>query len=527
MNRKKKDGDDNSDDGNKKDSLLDVFLGVGAAVGAVVGAAAIGYGTYKLAKYVQQPSLNVDDIGVNFNEWRIPREINNQEMKLAKQLCDASDSELNIEEAEWNKATKAVNKVLDLLMPEIKSEAAKYEGLVIEKYVKQGSSREGLKVHAADEFDVLLQFHFENIDYEVEPVQSGANVLPELAYLSVNSTMKELSFSHEKLHRKGVFCEMQGDPYISTMALQEKVFKSIIAMAADRVVHKINHGRTEDTLGFRISLRTNPPSVNIRIQFTESEDPLSAIFKVLEISKQSSQKVIDVDIVPGLLISDDTVPDPTNKRRTMKCPKYAVFKWFTENHRSATGYEGREFLWRLCSSGYEKHVMDVARGKQDQCHIVTALRFLKLYFRNGKHNAIGRNEPPPQVVTVLRSYHLKHVAFYCILFLRVINKEKLSSVDDALTYMLEFLGVCLEERRLPHFFHANRYVTSMFPSLKSHPRELKYDLFQSKRGDALNQAMLSYRTMADVIFSVIKRPANTHRIVQQFRSYISSGNYFQ
>jgi hypothetical protein len=34
--------------------LLDVFLGVGAAVGAVVGAAAIGYGTYKLAKYVQQ-----------------------------------------------------------------------------------------------------------------------------------------------------------------------------------------------------------------------------------------------------------------------------------------------------------------------------------------------------------------------------------------------------------------------------------------------------------------------------------------
>lgn len=48
------------------------------------------------------------------------------------------DSELNIDHTEWEKATEAVNKVLNMLITEIQKEAAKYEGLVIEKYVKQG-----------------------------------------------------------------------------------------------------------------------------------------------------------------------------------------------------------------------------------------------------------------------------------------------------------------------------------------------------------------------------------------------------
>lgn len=120
--------------------------------------------------------------------------------------------------------------------------------------------------------------------------------------------MTALSGTHPKLYRKGVFCDIKGEAYISTWALQEKVFKSIIAMAADRVVNNINYRRAE---GFRIYLRTNPPSLNIRIEFTEKEekDSLLTLFqRVLDISTENGnqpvKKTIDVDIVPGNCVND-------------------------------------------------------------------------------------------------------------------------------------------------------------------------------------------------------------------------------
>ncbi|XP_053408257.1 uncharacterized protein LOC123560037 [Mercenaria mercenaria] len=350
--------------------------------------------------------------------------------------------------------------------------------------------------------------------------------------------MEDLLLTHPKLCKKGVFFEMNDKPYLSTMALQEKVFKSIIASASDRIESRVNEGQSRETYGFRIKLRTNPPSVNIRIELANN-DVYKNIKKThaicygefhAQMGRQngSEKTVIDVDIVPGLLLSEDRVPDPTSKRRTMPCPTYAVFKWFTENHRSASRFGAKpHLLWRVCSSGYEKHVIDVARGKREQMHIVNALRILKLYFRNRKKMAIDRYEPPPQVVTVLRSYYLKHIAFYCILFLRVLNKVEISDVEVALTYMLEFLGVCLKERKLPHFFHANEYITSMFPNFNCQPRSLRYDLFQGKSGDSLNQAMLTYRTMTDRMFAMFTESAVNENVVQRFRSYVLAGSYYK
>ncbi|XP_045208218.2 uncharacterized protein LOC123560041 isoform X2 [Mercenaria mercenaria] len=482
--------------------------------------------------------LNVCDIGVNFDDWRIPKELSVSELSVAKRICDASETELNIDNGEWNKATETVNKVLNMLMAEIKCEARKY-GLFIEKYVKQGSSREGLKVHAPDEFDVLLQYSFENLEYKVVNKSVNGKLLPELAYLRLDEKeLCELSDTHSRLYNKNVFEKLDGNLYLNARQLHEKVFKSMIAAASASVESKVNQGERRDKFGFKINLSTNPPSENIRIKLIEKDDVYTAFDRLYDIQLEDSLKIrpealvqqketiIDVDIVPGLLFSEDVVPNPVDKDGTMLCPTYAVFKWRTENDRSAFLYGGEpHLLWRVCSSGYEKHVIDVARGKREQMHIINALRLLKLYFRNMNQRAKDQNEPPPQVVTVLRSYHLKHIAFYCILFLRVLKKVQVSDVKVSLAYMLEFLGICLEERKLPHFFQANEHICLMFPRLELQPNALRYDLFQGKRGDSLNQARLSYLKMKKEMFSVIGELV-VPDVVQLFRTYIASGNYY-
>jgi hypothetical protein len=209
------------------------------------------------------------------------------------------------------------------------------------------------------------------------------------------------------------------------------------------------------------------------------------------------------------------------------CPTYAVLKWKTDNDRSAALYgNDPQLLWRICSSGFEKHVIDIAQGKTEQQHILTALRVMKLYFRNGKEKAKSRHETPEQVFTVLRSYYLKHIAFYCILFLTVLNHVQLKDLETALSYMLEFLSVCLEEKKLPHFFQANEHIHELFPDVEAQESALRYNLFKEKRGDALNQATLSFRSMKRKICSIIGSVEIAAYVVREFREYILEGNYY-
>lgn len=39
----------------------------------------------------------LQQIGVNFNEWRIPRNITDSEIKMAKQLCHACKLQYNVD----------------------------------------------------------------------------------------------------------------------------------------------------------------------------------------------------------------------------------------------------------------------------------------------------------------------------------------------------------------------------------------------------------------------------------------------
>ena len=207
----------------------------------------------------------------------------------------------------------------------------------------------------------------------------------------------------------------------------------------------------------------------------------------------------------------------------MECPRYAVFKWFTENQPSAYLHDcDPSCLWRMCSSGYEKHVLDASRGSLEQSYIITALRIMKYEFRERK-----RSYSPPQVVTVLRSYHLKHIAFYCILYLTVLNKIELSGVRESLAYFLQFLQVCLEKQKLPHFFHSNPLLIYMFPGYQIAERSLQYNLLAGKSFDALRQARLSFKDLKQKLgfkYSLISQQTYSE-FSKTFREFVESGRY--
>ncbi|XP_053409147.1 uncharacterized protein LOC123561452 [Mercenaria mercenaria] len=130
-------------------------------------------------------NLQFSEIGVNFNERRRPESTwgqDNGDLKLRHEFRS-----IDIRPNDWDRATTTVDAVLDMLLCEMQEIARKeYKDLVIEKYVRQGSSREGLKVNKADEFDVLLLFHIMGMHLEINHLTDANDfILPEFGRLVV------------------------------------------------------------------------------------------------------------------------------------------------------------------------------------------------------------------------------------------------------------------------------------------------------------------------------------------------------
>ena len=349
------------------------------------------------------------------------------------------------------------------------SVAGKFKGLKIERYVRQGSSREGLKVIAPDEFDTLLLYHLENIYLSPRNIETASNkIIPEFCKMTCNRSRDTVKARLPTLFKKGVFKELaDGTVCLSSRALHQQVFQSIIDQATDKIRDIISNLEIRGKrLEFQISRIMNPPSINLTIHVTNG-------------------KKINVDVVPGLLLREDQIPDPARLGQTMDCPVYAVFRWAEEASVKAQKFTDPDTVWRICSSGYEKHTADVARCRQQERYIMTALRILKTYFTKTKKSG---NSTPPQIVTVLRSYHLKHIAFYILLHTQYIHKIELKGVEEVLKYFFSFLRISLEKKQLPHFFHSNTYITYMYPNYPVNHNAMRFNLLGQKSDEALNQA---------------------------------------
>ena len=111
----------------------------------------------------------VSDIGINYNKWRRPvKSFGPGDMGLEEQISRHSYiKDFDVEHDDWKKSVNAINILLEnILLKEFQTQANYYKGLSIKKYLKQGSSREGLKTRKADEFDTVLLFDIHGLNLE-------------------------------------------------------------------------------------------------------------------------------------------------------------------------------------------------------------------------------------------------------------------------------------------------------------------------------------------------------------------------
>jgi hypothetical protein len=385
-----------------------------------------------------------------------------------------------------------MDKVVKIIAREMKAAAdIRFPGLVLdEKLIKQGSSREGLKVCDALEFDFILPFCLEGVQMEeTEAFDRYGHSLPGLFKQRVVDSYYLPSW----MRKYGLIGDSYGDTYINTSNFQRKVFTSLFDQAEDKINRQLRAMTAQSYDRCSVVRSVSPPTLKIRIEINAELKKLVPYVIRLESAsaKDASYRYVEADLVPGMCLSSDRVPDPYTvhdvhqSHTAMLCERYGVMKWVSKKNPDIPESE-KEFLWRNSTCGYEKHILDVARRNQSQRYVMTACRLLKGALCGFKSTSID------QLGSVVKSYHLKNICFYCILFLTIPSKEKtLSGVTEALGYFVKYLKLSIEEGYLPHFFHGNPYLHTMFPGSPFEEEVEGYNLFASKDPETLRQARYS------------------------------------
>ncbi|CAG2253315.1 unnamed protein product [Mytilus edulis] len=195
-------------------------------------------------------------LGAFMNNWRTPLfNFGSNEHDL-QNLISRNEHLQNINPADFEENSRTTDEILRIVMQGIRRFAGEqFEGLVIhDQLIKFGSSREGLKVIDALEFDSILVFDINGL--ELEPVLG--NTLG-LVRLQVNNA-EELLEKYPWIKKYGVFKQVFRNKYlINSRNLHLKVFESII----DKTRELVNEMLRDTEYSFdRIA---KPPTINIRI----------------------------------------------------------------------------------------------------------------------------------------------------------------------------------------------------------------------------------------------------------------------
>jgi len=412
-------------------------------------------------------------------------------------------------------------------------EATSYEGLRIDSYIRQGSSRDGLKVVAPDEFDTILEFHIEGLEINLKQQnihKNGDRIVPGFCFMVIEGKpLDKLRERFPKLYREGVFVEKNGVVYMSSRCLHQRVFGSMVDKACNTIIEKIkNLKRSGESINFNITRKMNPPAINIVIILS---DDVHALFmkQGQPRSTDSLVKEIDVDVVPGLLLRYDN--NTKYEGMLLNCPIHAVCKWAEQERGKALEFVDASLVWSVNTNGYEKHLLDIARQDRRNMYILTALRIVKTYFVRKKAIAKEADHAPPQIVTVLKSYHLKQIALYLMFYLCHLHPSyRLDGAGTATSYFIDIISTALNVKRLPHFFYSNNNLQVMLPDYPcSDGRSLKYDLFRGISHEALNQAKLSLQDHLTPNLSCsvnVSGDDERNTVLSEFRSASEEMNFF-
>ncbi|XP_062597025.1 uncharacterized protein LOC134258466 isoform X2 [Saccostrea cucullata] len=436
-------------------------------------------------------------VGSKYNEWREPVFETGPGDSGISEYFTVKD--LHVNHTDWEDSCRIMGNVIRVIAREMKKAAnIRFPGLVLhDTFIKQGSSREGLKVCDPLEFDFILPFRIDGLKTKKEDVfDRYGKVLPGLFKEKIIDTDKVLPW----MRNKSILEDELGGTYINTNNFQKKVFTSLLDESRDEINKQLQR-MTIPGENYQMIRSVNAPNLKITIR-VNSRSGLKRLAKMqLESFEGVNVIVLEADLVPALCLSSDTVPDPytvhdfhqcyhyhptSYNDRQMACERYGIMKWVSESNQFISS-NNRYILWRNSTCGYEKHILDVARRNLSQRYILTACRLLKGALRNFNRNSLGES----QIDSVVKSYHLKNICLYCILFLTIPSKEKqLSGVKEALGYFIRYLQLSLNAEFLPHFFCGNPYIELMFPW--SSFEEETYNLFSFKDPQTLRQARLNF-----------------------------------
>lgn len=416
-----------------------------------------------LSSTVSQPAQSIGNL---HNEWSQPvEEFGPNDSGLKYQLKTSSLSNYYVDMNKWEENCRICDQVLKSIVESVSNivQRSVYEGLSLSPVLlKQGSSRERLKVIKADEFDCIIQFEIEGVRKQWVPViGNSGNEIPGL--LKLRLLKHGPDFPHWITKDKIV----DGRGFVNTDKLQKCVFTSILDQALSKI-NTILEGESTHSSQYMVRRSVKFPNLQL------------TVFK--STSAMSGHELFSVDFVPGILIESDNVFNPLTKCM-MTCERHAVMKWRNKNNPDIPEAD-YDFIFRNSTSGYEKHVLDVAYHNVNQRYILTAIRLLKTYLKNTSN--------PNQLPDLINSYHIKNAGMFCILFLTQPNKRNLiTGVKQALGYLLFFLQQAIDKKHLPHFFHGNVWVLQMFPDFQL--SSSSYNLLETTNSETLTQGRRGFQ----------------------------------
>lgn len=434
------------------------------------------------------------------NSWLYPDDhFAPGEHNLKFQLRDKIRTTWDFSKDDWDRGCSVADAVLRMILDELRNQAVlHFEGLEIHSdFIRQASARQGMKIIAPDEFDAVIPFTIKGLALkEIRFTDIFDQYLPGQIRLQVVDVAQIDKFP--SLKKAGVFGMKFGTYLIDTKALQEQVFKSLM----DKAFHALSLIKNA-THVYHVTRGSRPPTMDLRIQ----DDTLGQI---------------NVDFVPGFVLDNEKISIPgavlsSYEDKPVIFPRYGLMKWVNKENRNIDETD-KNFIWRSCSSSYERFMFDLCVVSEERCYIRTACRVMKTLVK-------GLRERPNQAAVLLSSYHLKTVAMYCILLLTVPTKltspgYRLSGVREALGYFLSFLKSALEKECLPDFFLGNEHLDKIFPGSYFSNIRIKYNLFVKENPELVEAAKFGFPELESFLAGCFDAGNLNPKVVNFFRDRV-------
>ncbi|OWF35827.1 uncharacterized protein LOC110442463 [Mizuhopecten yessoensis] len=383
------------------------------------------------------------DVGVP-NQWKPPcRSDQVWSGPGDKKVREFYDKHVDIKKSTFHHNQVEVSRLLKSLYKELKTLEKSHQFLRFRPFVKQGGSRERLKVGEANEFDAVLPFTFLGTTATVK--ESPSNGLPsghgEIEINKVNSRMT--------VQPKNLFSERDGKRYVNSRVFHDQFIKGRI----DAALQKLN--ARPEFAGFNIKRQATAPAIKLDAKVNGEQ--------------------ISIDVVPGY--------DIREKGSTLR--KFMVSRWIpgSQNDNRVEPIPDPNTAWRISHSQFEMRILDrwISTNLTAQ-RLVRGARILKAV----REHDVERNSSS-QLHHVLSSYHIKNVLLHSILHLRKIDDVGLPNVTSACKHLVHMIDTSLEHRNLPQFFSNNPSLEEYFPIYNFHTDYPMVNLFQERSNGDLQQ----------------------------------------